>query len=161
MTKALEDVRVWIREHKSKTCVEAGEWADEFQLARSDSRVPVQRPGPGRCHKCNHPGHLAYNCPKASRAEAAHPIDPRAGRRTPLQQGASRQFRCFSCGQTGHIVRNFPSSAMFCGDVGSAFGVEGGKGVVRQGKIGGGPGGGVVGYEKCQDTGSEGVGAGG
>ena len=139
VTKASEDVRVWIREHKPKTCAEAGQWADEFQLARSDSRATAPKPGPRRCHKCNQPGHLAYNFPKAARAEAAHPTDTGARRLTPQQQGASRQFRCFSCRQTEHIARNCPSSAMFCGDVGSTFGVEAGEGVVRQGKVEGVP----------------------
>ena len=59
VTKASEDVRVWIREHKPKTCAEAGQWADEFQLERSNSRAPAPMLGPRRCHKYNQPGHLA------------------------------------------------------------------------------------------------------
>ena len=148
VTKASEDVRVWIREHKPKTCAVAGQWADEFQLARRNSRAPAQKPGPRRCHKCNQPGHLPYNFPKAARAEAAHPTDTGARRLTPQQQGASWQFRCFSYGETGHIARNCPSSAMFCGAVGSTFGVEAGEGVVRQGKVEGFP------VEVLLDTGS-------
>ena len=35
LSAVTEELRVWIREHKPKTCAEAGHWADEYMQART------------------------------------------------------------------------------------------------------------------------------
>lgn len=38
-----EDVRVWVRERKPKTCAGAGELADDYELARKTGKVDMNR----------------------------------------------------------------------------------------------------------------------
>ena len=87
--QASEDVRVWIREHKPKTCAEAGQWADEIQLARSDSRAPAPGPGPRRCHKCNQPGHHSNRVLAGS--TDVSPVD-----RRDTSRGTAHHQQCFA-----------------------------------------------------------------
>ena len=121
LAKAPEDVRVWVREHKPKTCAEAGYWADEFQQARNDASLP-SKIGPRRCHNCHQVGHLASNCPMKPRDNSTPRPGPSSGfqpgaqrsgmappKRSPPQQPSkqytsNRPVQCYSCGQTGHIA---------------------------------------------------------
>ena len=80
LTNVPEDVRVWVRERKPTTCKAAGQWADEYQQARSEpTATPVktaavpkkQEQQPKRCHTCLQTGHFSYNCPKAPKSSGA------------------------------------------------------------------------------------------
>ena len=163
LSKAPEDVRVWVREQKPKTCAEAGQWADEFQLARNDaSRPPTdpQRQGPRRCHTCQQIGHFSHNCPKTPRNYGAatqphhdslplrRPPQPHQPPSRPQPPTTNRQVRCYSCGQAGHIALHCRNNAMFCDDSENAFLAEVGERVVRQGLVEGVP------VEILLDTGS-------
>ena len=83
LSKTSEGVRIWVREHKPKTCAEAGNWADEFQLARNDaslSSTTTLKFSPRRCHTCNQVGHLANNCPTKLKEGETRPGPPTACR---------------------------------------------------------------------------------
>ena len=155
LANAPEDVHVWVREHKPKTCAEAGQWADEFQQARSGTRVPytkgpeTTRPGegpPGRCRVCNQTGHLAYNCPKLSYTPGVATTPAQRGpmphrHQQQQRQNTDRRVRCYSCGKMGHIAMHCPTNALFCTEEGTAdvLGTDIGEGVTRQGTVEGVP----------------------
>ena len=158
LSKAPEDVRVWVREHKPKTCAEAGHWADEYQLARTDasgSQTTTPRSTPRRCHLCNQMGHLAHSCPRkltrdgpvnAARQGVGAPRRPLPP--LPPQPGTNKQVQCFSCGQPRHIAIHCRANAMFCEQTEDVFGADDMEGVVRQGLLEGVP------VEVLLDTGS-------
>ena len=165
LSKASEDVRVWVREHKPTTCAEAGYWADEFLLARNDTNLPstgTPKLGPRRCHTCNQVGHLANNCPTKLREsgapnQAPPPWRPRPGPmpsrhpqqpQLPQQYTTNRPIQCYSCGKIGHIAANCRENAMFCDNSEDVLKVEVWEGVVRQGLVEGVP------VEVLLDTGS-------
>ena len=73
-----EDVRVWVRERKPKTCAEAGELADDYELARKVEKVDINRKSgekkqpsgsPARYFLCGQIGHRAFDCRKNRRVE--------------------------------------------------------------------------------------------
>lgn len=54
--------RLWVLERKPKTCVEAGEIADEYeQVWKQEERPPST---PIKCHYCGRVGHMEKECPK-------------------------------------------------------------------------------------------------
>ena len=54
------DVRVWVSEKKPKTCLQAGELADEYeQFRKRESDLDRRNNRPRCCHICRQPGHLA------------------------------------------------------------------------------------------------------
>ena len=158
LEKTPEEIRIWTKEHKPETCLDAGHLADEFQLARGDTKTSRQSPMQKRCNICQQPGHLAYACPEAAKPKIGLMRQPHPGVKRPaLLQSTSRPVRCFSCGQTGHIAKNCQASTLFCGEAGGGCGVVVGErsgwrmekgGVVRQGLVEG------VLVEVLLDTGS-------
>ena len=66
-----EDIRVWVKERKPKTTVEAGELADDYAQARKSNVKGAQQlknkreerqTQPLRCHSCGKVEHIARDC---------------------------------------------------------------------------------------------------
>ena len=73
-----EEVRVWVREGKSKMCAGAGELVDNYELARKNGKVDMNRKSgekkqqnrsPARCFACGQVGHRAFECRTNRRVE--------------------------------------------------------------------------------------------
>ena len=67
LSAVTEEVRVWVREHKPKTCAEAGHWADEYTQARTaplttTAGKPTQPTRKTEEFTCRNCGHIARNC---------------------------------------------------------------------------------------------------
>ena len=70
-----EDVRIWVKERKPKTSMEAGQLADDYIQARKQNSgepsAPVSRksanipthPPVRSCHRCGKPGPTGIHCP--------------------------------------------------------------------------------------------------
>ena len=72
------DVRVWVSEKKPKTCLQAGELADEYeQFMKRESDLDRRNDRPQRYHTCGQPGHLAKDCRKGRKIEGTG--DPTKG----------------------------------------------------------------------------------
>ena len=98
--------RLWVMERKPKTCVKAGELADEYELARQheprQERIEFKRTAQDqrKCHFCGKLGHLERDCRKKKSAP-----------------GTNGAMVCFNCKKSGHPARNFPEKdALHCGD---------------------------------------------
>ena len=86
-----EDTRVRVREHKPKTCAEAGELVDDIERARRSGKVDPGRQSerrpvsnPLKCFLCRQPGHRSPDCPKGR-----HP-EERSNQRWPDGHGPPR-----------------------------------------------------------------------
>ena len=68
------DLKIWIRERKPTTAMEAGELKDQYMQARGGVRLDgskkekfsIER---RRCHKCKEVGHQARDCPKSKSSQ--------------------------------------------------------------------------------------------
>ena len=86
------DLRVWIRERRPKSTLEAGELADQYMQARGSVRLeggkqdkwPTER---RRCHECKEMGHIAKDCPKSRNPRGSEGRDSKD----------KRPLTCFNC----------------------------------------------------------------
>ena len=111
-------VRIWVRERKPTTGVEAGQLADDYFEARRGtnrgSERPTNRPAaptnrqpsekptePRKCFTCGSTAHLRNDCPK--RSESTRP------------EGKLATLKCFNCGNRGHISERCPAKpTLYC-----------------------------------------------
>ena len=104
--------RVWVSERKAKTCIQAGELADEYEQVRrqvtngvvmEQNKEGAEKSQGGRpqCYSCGQMGHLARECRK-DHGKAAGGVQTR------------EQVRCFNCQEKGHVAVRCPHNALFC-----------------------------------------------
>ena len=113
-----EDIRVWVRERKPKSSLEARQLADDYQQARrtapldtsaeqhkhSGKQLRGEQVGK-RCHSCGNVGHVAKDCVHAGNTtRVPKEVPPQHGR----PQGG---VKCFNCQQHGHIAAKCPAKA--------------------------------------------------
>ena len=118
--------RIWVRERKPKTAMEAGQLADDYVQARRQENRTSTEAGKGgeparsqagarpKCKKCGKIGHRTRDC--RSRGPA-RPVGPREPNRpvTGADNDRFKDMTCWKCFQKGHIAANCPGvRAMFC-----------------------------------------------
>ena len=119
-----EEVRVWVKERKPKTSMEAAELADDYAQARKQSlrgqsgpgsrRNERPQPSSSRCEKCGKPGHQTRDRWSSSRQSTQ---DRSRGVTNQQQSRPKRDLKdieCFNCHKKGHYSANCPSNALFC-----------------------------------------------
>ena len=96
--------RVWVYEKKPKTCVEAGELADEYEQVRKQQPVvELHKKQAGDQDREKSPGKPGKsNCIKGDIAGSA------AGEKSQSGKTGLEGMRCFVCRQFGHIKRDCP-----------------------------------------------------
>ena len=123
------DVRVFVKERKPKTSLEAAEIADDYLRARKqdlgatfgeEHRKPAERHplvGPKRCLRCGMPGHLVRDCrrgiPKAGDTGKEKELAVKMEKPEKVKRDL-KDIECFNCHQKGHYASNCPHRAMFC-----------------------------------------------
>ena len=98
--------RVWVYEKKPKTCVEAGELADEYEQVRKQEPVLElqQKPTPGTQSRGSASGGLPGKGNPAKEGTSG----VIAGKKLQSRKTGWEGVRCFGCGQTGHVKRDCP-----------------------------------------------------
>ena len=95
--------RIWLTERKPRTCVEAGELADEYEQARKQDPSGQKATPHKKCNFCHKQGHLEQECRKKKASGAG------------LYTGETGQPMCFNCRKYGHISKRCPEkSALMC-----------------------------------------------
>ena len=118
-----EDVRVWVKERKPKTSMEAGQLADDYVQARKrEASVPVSQksvdvPTHLRCcQRCGKPGHHARECWTVFRPHDQERSKPDTSKTLERPKRDLKDIECFNCHKKGHYSSNCPHNAMFCGE---------------------------------------------
>ena len=88
--------RIWLTERKPRTCVEAGELADEYEQARKQDPSGQKATPHKKCNFCHKQGHLEQKCRKKKASGAG------------FHSGETGQPMCFNCRKYGHISRRCP-----------------------------------------------------
>ena len=115
-------LRIWLKEKKLGSTVEAGTWADEYMEDRKDT-YSGKRSGSGsskeatngnsavdsvtrKCFKCGEARHIRDRCPRLQ--EKVTPV------KLKMEQTA-RNKKCYSCGQPGHFASRCPTKPLYFG----------------------------------------------
>jgi len=120
-----DDVRVWVKERKPKTSMEAGQLADDYVQARKQSvggtssqvsRKLADMPTYLRsCHRCGKPGHQARDCRTVLPRPRDHERSKQDYSNKPEKPKRDlKDIECFNCHKKGHYSSNCPHNAMFC-----------------------------------------------
>ena len=111
--------KLWVMKRKPKTCVQAGELADEYEQARKGT--PLEQPAQVRVKKCTHcgrTGHLEDSCPRKTEQSRGAGGSGQKTDREPL--------RCYRCQKPGHLRKE--KLGLFCGEAGRS-------GIYREGMV--------------------------
>ena len=108
--------RLWVFKKKPKTCIRAGELADEYEQARRKDIPPQQKSNKKgvKCHYCAKTGHIEKDCRK--------------------KMADSKENICFYCRKPGHLACHCPEKT---GAGSVMMGQELSKGLLRAGTING------------------------
>lgn len=120
--------RVWVYEKKPKTCVEAGELADQYEQVRKEEPVMElqQKLTPGTQSRGSaNGGHSGKG--GSSREETAGGA---VGKRLQSKRTGLEGVKCFSCEEFGHIKKHCPNRSstkkvMFCKEEQESSGAPG------------------------------------
>ena len=116
--------RAWVKDKKPKTCIAAGELADEYEEARKEATVEAKDRNRGRttnstgkkwCSYCRLSNHTRDECRRLQAKKAKDVTSQEEAK--PQEQGKKSTVKCFNCRQEGHLARNCPEeAAMMCGE---------------------------------------------
>ena len=129
------DLKIWIRDRKPASGVDAGKLADDYSHARQQELQVSPRvfshTDVKRCHTCRRTGHLMKDCPqrvagaeKSDRSDAAKPglLETPAANKDKTNR---KPVVCYNCGQSGHIAVRCPNNSnLFCDAVGTRVSVR-------------------------------------
>ena len=97
--------KVWVYEKQPKTCVEAGELADQYeQVRKQESGVELQRKPTGVQSKGSAPG----GHPGKGSSAQEETAKGAAGKKSQSRRTGWEGVKCFGCGQLGHVKRDCP-----------------------------------------------------
>ena len=142
ITMLPEEIRVWVKEHKSETSMIAGKLAEDYQQARKtaeDDQVgSKEKPPEGgrRCLVCRKTGHLARECPNKTHKLRSGSTDRQLNSTNREESSRQAVLRCYTCDGKGHTSKPCPSKALFCGNRNKPRGAVEGT-VLRQGVVNG------------------------
>ena len=108
--------KIWVTERKPKTCIQAGELADEYEQVRKQepgekTDLKQSRDPTKQCGFCKETGHTLEDCRLREKGKATATLGSESGRRAPI--------KCFNCWEEGHVKANCPKprdKALLCTD---------------------------------------------
>ena len=142
ITMLLEEIRVWVKEHKPETSMIAGKFAEDYQQARKtaeDDQVgSKEKPPEGgrRCLVCCKTGPFARECPNKTHKLRSGSTDRQLNSANREESSRQPVLRCYTCDGKGHTSKQCPSKALFCGNRNKPRGAVEGT-VLRQGVVNG------------------------
>ena len=105
------NVRLFTKERKPSTSVEAAQLADDYISAHKEQRQSV------RCNVCKKLGHYANECRERQegKQEGAKAEGKGAtGTKPTRPRRDNRQLVCFNCHNKGHIAMECPDKTLLC-----------------------------------------------
>ena len=107
-------VRVWVKERKPKTALEAGQLADDYSEARKqtakENRLEEDQSSPASNEK------PTREPADKGEGDKWSPKERRHFRPGYQNKDHHSQVTCFNCGKQGHIASRCPEKAMYCRD---------------------------------------------